>query len=334
MSEHRTPWEAIGAYLNDQSDKPSEAIVRDWMNESADHIELFKEIVDTRLVTQRIAGFYEPDKERLWNELQQRIQVRTKRPQRIFLPVLKYAAIAAVLVLAFLGGKWVSLTTAPVKSPTAYSTVFAAPGQKTHLILPDSTKVWLNSGSELKYASTFTVGQRDVYISGECYFEVTKNKHKPFVVHGKDIQVKVFGTHFNVKEDAKHRQSEVTLVEGKIQVLDTHDESLTFLTPGEQLKMKNNRYSVRKAENTGALIAWTKGVLIFKNKPFGEVVDYLENWYGVTIHLDDSLSDNHRYTFKVKTESLREILDLISQITPIQYQIEGEQVYIKSKRKS
>ncbi|WP_372775210.1 FecR family protein [Mangrovibacterium sp.] len=334
MKESQTPWDAIGAYLKNQSDKQNEAIVKAWLNESAENIELFRVIVDTQLITRQVPDFYEPDMEKLWAELITRVQPKQKGRKIILLPLLKYAVAAAILVFVFIAGRWFSGDKAVEETMEAYSTVYAAPGQRTQLVLPDSTKVWLNSGSSLKYATNFNFGEREVFISGEGYFEVTKNKRKPFVVHANDLQVKVLGTHFNVKEDLKHQVSEVTLVEGKVQVLDDNAKSLTYLAPGEQLKMKDRHYSVEKTDNPEALIAWTQGVLVFKDKPFGEVIEYLESWYGVSIQLEESLYDNHRYTFKLMTESLREMLDLISEITPIQYEIEGEQVYIKTKRNS
>ncbi|WP_163717671.1 FecR family protein [Mangrovibacterium lignilyticum] len=338
MKETQTPWDAIGAYLNDKSDKDSEATIKAWLNESSDNIQLLKEIIDTRLISQQTREFYQPDNDKLWGELMTRIQPESQKesPKKISLHILKYVAVAAAIVFAFFSGKWY-FTTSSVSSSVnqmAYSTVMTEPGQRTHAVLPDGTKVWLNSGSELKYASDFNTQNRDVFISGECYFEVTKSKTSPFVVHAKDINVKVFGTHFNVKEGRSDASSEVVLVEGKVQVLTSENKSLTYLAPGEKLLFKDHAFQVKRIQNPLASISWTNGVLNFNDMPFGDVVDYLESWYGVTIHLQQALYQNHHYTFKVKTESLHEVLDLISVITPIQYKIEGEHVFINSKEES
>ena len=333
MKETQTPWEAIGAYLNDRSDKESEAIVKAWLKESSENVQQFKEIVDIRFLTQQKTERYQPNTEKLWDELIERIQPVEKKSKRFFMPYLKYTAIAAAIVLAFFVGKIQHYSgNANAGLSQLYSTLSTEPGERSHMMLPDGTKVWLNTGSELKYASDFNQEHRDVYVSGECYFEVAKNAHKPFVVHANDLQVKVYGTHFNVKESSKTKQSEVTLVEGKVEVLSPENKSLSYLCPGEKLTLKGNKYRVEKQNNPEVLIAWTQGVLTFEDQPFEEVVSYLENWYGVTIQLDQSLHSNHRYTFKVKTESLREVLELISVITPIQYKIDGENVFITSKK--
>lgn len=334
MKETQTPWEAIGAYLNDRSDKKSEAIIKTWLKESPENIQLFKEIVDTKFLTEKKQAVYQPDAEKLWGELMTRIQPTRKKSKTVVLQYLKYTAIAAAVVLAFTIGKFwnpaVQISEEGIASAD-YATVITDAGQRSHMMLPDGTGVWLNSDSELKYESGFNDKNREVYIKGECYFEVAKNPKRPFIVHANDLQVKVYGTHFNVKESIKQKQSEVTLVEGKVEVLSPDNQSLSYLAPGEKLTMQGNKYSVKSAQNTDALIAWTRGILTFEDMPFEEVVDYLESWFGVAIHLDQALHDNHQYTFKVKTESLREVLELISVITPIQYKIDGEHVFIKSK---
>ncbi len=110
------------------------------------------------------------------------------------------------------------------------------------------------------------------------------------------------------------------------------DKLISDLKPGQQLIYDDGKYYLQKAENLEALTAWPNNMLIFDNQPFEEVIHYLEKWYGVKIQLDHSLYYSHNYTFKVKTESLREVMELISVITPIQYHIEGEQVTIKYKK--
>ena len=104
------------------------------------------------------------------------------------------------------------------------------------------------------------------------------------------------------------------------------------LNPGEQLVYNAGLGRVQKTQNPEALTSWINNMLIFNNQPFEEVINYLEKWYGVKITLDKTLYYNYNYTFKVKTESLREVLELISFITPIEYGIEGEKVAIKYRQ--
>lgn len=334
MEKQNIPWKEISTYLKDHSDKESEVAIKKWLNESPENIRTFNEIFNSYQLTQKTDSLYEPNEEQLWNELMKRISVDKKQTKVIRMTWLRYTAIAAAVVLAFFIGRWYSSSSnvEPIPASSAYAQVIAPPGERTQLVLPDQTKVWLNSGSQIKYPTVFNASDRHVYIQGECYFEVAKNKLKPFIVHASDVNVKVYGTHFDVKENSKNNQSIVTLLEGKVQVLDHNNKSLSYLNPGEQLQVENDHHELVKVDNMDALISWTNGMLIFEDQPFEEVINYLENWYGVHITLDNSLYNKHKFTFKVKTESLREVLDLISVITPIDYKIEGDHVSIKTKK--
>ena len=169
-------------------------------------------------------------------------------------------------------------------------------------------------------------------MKGECFFDVVKDPNHPFLVDGGNLRVKVYGTRFNINEDRFRQGIEVALISGKVEVYDQKDQLLSKLIPGEQLVYKNGFGKVSLTQNPESLASWINNILIFNNQPFDEVIHYLENWYGVTITLDNKLRYNYNYTFKVKTESLREVLELISFITPIEYKIEGEKVTIKYRQ--
>lgn len=328
MKQDNTPWAAISTYLKNQSDKESEAIVKKWLNTSPDNIRIFNEIIQTQIITGKHTDFYEPQNEMLWKELIQRIAVSPKGQTKARQLWIGAIAVAAALVMAFFLGNWFSV----INENTAYSTVIAPSGQRTQLVLPDNTTVWLNSGTELKYPVSFSKSSRDVFVKGEAYFEVTKNQGKPFIVHTSEINVKVFGTRFNVKESKSSTLSTVTLYEGKVQVLDSRNKPLSFLDPGQQLRIRPEGIRLVEAKNIESQIAWTNGMLVFDNQPFGEVIDYLANWYGVKIVIDNSLQNSHKFTFNVKTESLHDVLELISVITPINYSIKGDLVTINKKK--
>ena len=338
MELNYVPWEAIGVYLKDSSDQESRKTVSKWLKESPENVSLFNEICHVQRITGKRIDFYSPSKEELWNELMRRISPVENRKKTVKFYWLKYAAVAASLILAFFMGNLIPLgkndKKEPVSGTVTYAEVIAPPGNRMQLVLPDSTRVWLNSGARLRYPSSFNGKERDVFMTGECYFEVTKNKHVPFVVYTPDIHVKVYGTHFNVSEGSG-KKAVVTLLEGKVEVLNTENKSLSFLDPGQQLSVSpgDGKIQLKNAGDTNALIAWTRDMLVFKDEPFERVINYLENWYGVNIRLDPSLQNRHNYTFRVKTESLREVLDLISVITPVNYKIDGDQVLISRKEK-
>ena len=332
MQQQNIPWEAISAKLKNDADQEQRKQIQDWLDDSPEHPLILSEIVNTWSLTKNKAEFYQPDMTINWQKLLKRInyQPKQKAIQNIY---FRWAAAAAVLALVFLAG--IGLGDGLLKTPTAvsYTKIIAPEGNKTQVVLPDSTYVWLNSGSELQYPSDYSSENRVVKMKGECFFDVAKDPENPMVVSGSKFKVKVYGTRFNVNEDNARDLADVTLVSGKVQVLNFQDKLISDLKPGQQLIYNDGKYLVQQADNMEALTAWLNNMLIFDNQPFEEVIHYLEKWYGVKITLDPSLYYSHNYTFKVKTESMREVLELISMITPIQYHIEGEQISIKYKRR-
>lgn len=332
MEQQNIPWDAISARLKDEANQEQASQIQEWLDLSPEHRVILAEIMNTWSVTKNTAEFYQPDLSGNWQKLMKKINYRPKQKaiRNVF---LRWTAAAAVLALVFLAGMGLGDGFFKPSPKITYTKIIAPEGNKTQIVLPDSTYVWLNSGSELQYASDYSAKNRKVNMKGECFFDVVKDPAHPFVVQGSKFQVRVFGTRFNVNEDADKNTADVTLVSGKVEVFNLDKEPVSELMPGQQLVYNQGIYHLQKAENMEALTAWLNNMLIFDNQPFEEVIHYLEKWYGVKIHLDRTLYYSHNYTFKVKTESLREVLQLISVITPIEYQIEGEQVTIKYQKK-
>ena len=331
MEKQDIPWDAISARLKDEADEDQMQQIQQWLDLSPEHPVILTEIMNVWSVSKSSTEFYQPDLSVNWQKLMQKVNSRPK--QNLFRTVyFRISAAAAVLALVFMAGLGFGDGFLNSSEKVSYTRIIAPEGNKTQIVLPDSTHVWLNSGSELQYASDYSARNRKVNMKGECFFDVVKDPDHPFIVQGSKFQVRVFGTRFNVNEDASKNTADVTLVSGKVQVFNLDDKPVSELNLGQQLVYNQGIYHVQKAENMEALTAWLNNMLIFDNQPFEEVIHYLEKWYGVKIQLDHTLYYSHNYTFKVKTESLREVLALISVITPIEYQIEGEKVTIKYKK--
>ena len=332
MQQQNIPWEAISAKLKNSADDNQLKQIQEWLDLSPENSVILAEIVNTWSLTKNRTEFYQPDMSINWQKLMARTNSQPKQ-KAIQNTYFRWAAAAAILAVVFLAGIGLGDGLLKTKTTVSYTKIIAPEGHKTQIVLPDSTYVWMNSGSEIQYPSDYSEQNRVVTMKGECFFDVVKDPAHPMVVTGSKFKVKVFGTRFNVNEDNAKDMADVTLVSGKVQVLSLQDKLISDLKPGEQLVLSEGKYHLQKAENLEALTAWLNNMLIFDNQPFEEVIHYLEKWYGVKIQLDKSLYYRHNYTFKVKTESLREVMELISVITPIQYNIEGEQVTIKYKKR-
>ena len=330
METTNIPWNAIAAKLENRTAGEDIGLLKEWLDSSPENPLILNEIVNTWSLTRSKPDYFQPDMSYNWEKLIQKIQVLPKK-KRALSTYINFAAAAAILIVVFLagisfGGKFIS-----EKNRFTYSKIISPKGNKTQVVLPDSSKVWLNSGSELWYPSDYSASNREVWFKGECYFQVEKDPLHPLIIHGSKLQVKVYGTSFNMREDGTGDLTDVMLVTGKVEVLNMQNENITNLLPGQELVYRNGNGKVQVAENMEALTSWIHNILIFNNQPFEEVIHYLNSWYGVNIQLDHTIYYHHNYTFKVKTESLREVLELISIITPIEYTIEGEQVKIKYK---
>ena len=152
--------------------KSSKESIEAWLNLSTDNRQILDEIVNTWQLTKNKPGFYEPSLDILWTKLLERI-VRKPAPPLSVKPNFRWIAAAAIITIVFLSGIWIGTSKIDQKDTTSYVQVISEPGTRTKMNLPDNTTVWLNSGAEIRYPSSFKKNTRDVFMSGECYFDVT-----------------------------------------------------------------------------------------------------------------------------------------------------------------
>ena len=173
------------------------------------------------------------------------------------------------------------------KNPVAvpeYNTLNNPRGSNvTTITLSDGTKVWLNAGSSLTYPVTFTDKERSVEITGEAYFEVTKNPHAPFTVkkHNSDTRITVLGTHFNVNTYDDEAENKITLLEGSIKLSTANNNQI--LKPGQQASVKNNNIKLESSVDLNATMAWKNGQFVLKGTDLATLLRQIGRWYDVNI---------------------------------------------------
>jgi transmembrane sensor len=243
---------------------------------------------------------------------------------------LKYAAI---FLLAFSMGSlslyYVSKNQNAELS-SLYNTIEVPNGQRSQISLYDGTKVWLNSGTKFRYPVVFSKKSREVFIEGEAFFDVAKDKKHPFVVNAGQLKVEVMGTRFNVYAYPEEGEFSTTLEEGSVNMINTSDSKGLILKPGEQVIFDRATDGFKKLEvNTELYTSWKENLLKFEDAPFDEVIKKMERWYDIKITIDPAVNTKERYTMTIKTESLREMLTLLSKTTKINYEIKVNNVLIK-----
>lgn len=217
------------------------------------------------------------------------------------------------------------------ETEAVYNELIVPVGGEYRLVLADGTEVYMNSESRLKYPVRFTGSERLVELEGEAYFEVTKNEAHPFVVRTKRLDVTVLGTGFNVMAYKKDARTEVTLVNGKVDV--TSGKISEVLTPNRQFVMNNasGEYEVRTVD-ANAYAAWKGGTLNFDAMPLDELGDKLERWYGVNFFFSSERLKQLKFTgaFR-KYNDMDYILSLIEATTDVTFKINGNVIIVNEK---
>jgi transmembrane sensor len=278
--------------------------------------------------------------EHSWNQLKSKLirnrTINKDFPKRFILPQYFYR-IAAVLLLGLFFGSIISIVAIKKLDSRDNTFVFNAPkGEKSIITLPDSSKIWLNGGTNIKLSKNFGITNRNIVLNGEAYFEVSKNKILPFNVSANDINVRVVGTKFNVSAYSDQNMIETTIKEGTVQITPQNSKSFKkFQLTANQEAVYNKTTSkmLLKHAEVDVVTSWKNNVLIIENEHYSEVFRKLENWYGVKFTVEGKLGYDPNYTLTIKTESLHDILELIHFITPFKYKIEGDQVRIIFKPK-
>lgn len=166
-----------------------------------------------------------------------------------------------------------------------YNTLSTPRGGQYQLVLPDGSKVWLNSGSSIRYPTNFTGKERRIDLSGEAYFEVAKNAAMPFKVNvsGK-TEVAVLGTHFNINAYTDEPSINTTLLEGSVRVTALETLNTRLIAPGEQAQSKaNGQIDLNKSVNIDQVMAWKNGVFNFDDADLPMVLRQLSRWYDIDI---------------------------------------------------
>ncbi len=206
-------------------------------------------------------------------------------------------------------------------------------GQKTRISLPDGSVCWLNSESEIKFLSNFTESSRDIHLKGEAYFEVAKDKNRPFRVHAPAITITALGTIFNVNSFPDEQKETVTLIEGKISV-NCEDKFFREILPGEAVSYdKEKKTSDRMKVDPDEAMIWKNGILQFKKETYQAVFSKLERWYGVKFRIIGNPTDDLKYSASFKNELLVNILKSISYGHEFEFKIDGKNVEIMFHKK-
>ncbi|WP_434037122.1 FecR family protein [Formosa sp. 4Alg 33] len=214
-----------------------------------------------------------------------------------------------------------------------YNTLKIPYGKRFNIILSDGSHVVLNSGTSLRYPVKFIKGKnREVYLTGEAFFEVARNTEEPFIVNAKGLSIKVVGTKFNVSAYTEDATINTALVEGAVDLYQEYSlglETPISLKPGHlaSLNKTNKNISVQETD-TSIYTAWINGDIIFKHIPFKHIVKKLERQYNVLIVNNNSALNDQLFTASFESQSLEQILKTFKDNYGINYRIQKDKIII------
>ena len=220
-------------------------------------------------------------------------------------------------------GQIVYEVTAADANAKGYNTLKTTRGEQIRIRLSDGTLVYLNAESALQYPAQFVQkADRIVTLTGEAYFEVAKDKTRPFVVRSTDQEVKVLGTHFNISSYPNDESTRTTLVEGAVQVNDK------ILKPNQQSVLKGGRITIREVDVEQA-ISWKNGYFLFDDEPLYSIMQKIERWYNVEVVYSPEVDKNRLYGGGVsRYDSLSKVLEKLTLTGNIHFKIEGRRIMV------
>lgn len=210
---------------------------------------------------------------------------------------------------------------------TGFNTVSTPNGGQYKVVLPDGTQVWLNAASSLRYPVRFAADRREVFLSGEAYFDVTENKDHPFVVQSSGQSVTVTGTEFNINAYENESVVATTLVTGSIRVREEKSGNTETLRPGQQSVLGPSLFQVREVD-ANSYASWKNGQFVFYNVPLPAVLRQIERWYDVSFERSRLPEDITFWGSVSRQVMLSELLEVIAINTGLTFRREGRRIMI------
>lgn len=273
------------------------------------------------------------------------------RVSRFVRSVMRYAAVFIVAVAV--SWYWFRNERPETKVPVVVGEVVASNGanevsvtygSKTRIVLPDSSVVYLNSGSKLSYPPVFD-RERNVALTGEGYFIVRSDSLHPFVVHTSDVSIKALGTEFNVKAYPEEQRVETILVKGTVEILKKNQtKPIIGLKPGEKATymkaaVPKQAVSIPVKEQPQMMVnvdlkpdvstGWVNNQLVFDAEPFDQIAARLERWFNVEIVIRNSVLSRAHLSGRYDTENIEQVMHSLQMTTPFTYKIEKNKIIIK-----
>ena len=325
MANFEIDEEVLVAFLKGELDAAQAAAVEAWYDRSAANRRMLGQVYYILYVSDRINDAAGIDVERSLRQFKRRMHAGRRIPLRRVAVRIAAAAVIAAVLLA--GG----LTTVSLSKRLAQPvTVVTQLGERSQVVLPDGTKVWLNSSSSVEYVAPFFSRPRRVKMEGEAYFEVEHDRRAPFVVSTNGLDVEVLGTRFNIRNDDNDHRVTTVLLEGAVKAYASGREQASVrLHPAQQLVFDTRTHAMRLTDCPSAerSINWIDGRFCFEHDTFGEIVAELKRYYNVDIRFMDNRLRDMRFSGNFRVEDgIYHIMSVLQLTYKFNYRIVGNDI--------
>ena len=321
MANFEIDEEVLVAFLKGELDAAQAAAVEAWYDRSAANRRMLGQVYYILYVSDRINDAAGIDVERSLRQFKRRMHAG----RRISLRRSAVRIAAAAVLLA--GGLTTVLLSKRLAQPV---TVVTQLGERSQVVLPDGTKVWLNSSSSVEYVAPFFSRQRRVKMEGEAYFEVEHDRRAPFVVSTNGLDVEVLGTRFNIRNDDNEHRVTTVLLEGAVKAYASGREQASVrLHPAQQLVFDTRTHAMRLTDCPSAerSINWIDGRFCFEHDTFGEIVAELKRYYNVDIRFMDTRLRDMRFSGNFRVEDgIYHIMSVLQLTYKFNYRIAGNDI--------
>lgn len=326
-------YHTIVRFFKNECTEEERLLIIQWVNESKEHAEWFFKWEELY----HLGTLPEQDNDLVIRKAEKKLyeRIETEKNRQWFFSRINHWVKYAAIITSILAISGFSLWYFVADSQEKWITASTENGETKEITLPDNSKVWLNENSTLKYPQHFAKEERELQLDGEAYFEVTKNKHKPFIVQSAAMSVQVLGTKFNFKSTSNCRIAETSLIEGEVKVAGNNNEGAITLSPGQKVELNTVTKQMKVSETNAALDAiWHNNLIPFKNADVFDIAEVLEKVYGVKIIFSPDISPSTTYSGMLqKKDSIEDVLKILQNTTHLQYKIPQGTIFISSASK-
>lgn len=310
-------------YVNRELAAEERAEVEEWIHASEENRKIAEDYYDLSFAVTSLRIIKRSAPQKALEKVNKRI--KQKRFHKLTLSIQR---VAAILLLPLL-----ILSSYLLLQPKKETAVFfmearMTPGMIGSTLLPDGTKIWLNSSSRLTYPSSFSGSTREVTLDGEAYFKVTQNAEKPFIVHTGNSSIKVVGTEFNVDAYKSNGFIATTLVNGSIEFNYKSEDNISHTI---QVKPNEQVYYDKKTSRTNLGetyipkdIAWKNGQIVLKDTPLSDIVWILSKRFNVEFVIKDPAFYKYSFTGVFTNQQIERVLEHFKRSSGIRYKMDHQ----------